>query len=75
MTNEQIAALGLQLLSVMDELFTLATAVSGPLLFFSGHPDHGQRVPVASQVTVQAQTECVTISAVGLYSGVPSSSF
>ena len=70
MTNKQTATLSLQLLSVMDKLFTLAAPVSGPLLFFTGHPNHGQRVFVASQVAIQAQAECVTISAVGLHSGI-----
>src|SRR5262245_19602484 len=63
MTNKQTATLSLQLLSVMDKLFTLAAPMSGPLLFFTGHPNHGQRVFVASQVAIQAQAECVTISA------------
>ena len=70
MINKQTATLSFQLLSVMNKLFTLATPVSGPLFFFTGHPNHGQRVFVASQVAIQAQAECVTISAVGLHSGI-----
>jgi hypothetical protein len=52
MINKQTAALGLHLLSVTDKLFTLTTEVSDSLLLFTGHPNHGQRVFVASQVTV-----------------------
>jgi hypothetical protein len=68
MANKQIAALGLHLLSVADKLFTLTTPVPGPLLFFTGHPNHGQRVFVPSQLAIQAQAECVTVSAVSLHS-------
>ena len=58
----------LHLLSVTDKLFTLTTPVPGQLLFFTGHPNHGQRVFVPSHVAIQAQAECVTISAVSLHS-------
>ena len=70
MTNKQIAALGLHLLSMMDKLLTLATPVPRPLLCFTGHPNHGQRVLVAGQVTVQAQAEHASIAPVGLHSSV-----
>ena len=70
MVNKQIAALGLHLLSVTHKLFTLTTPVPGQLLFFTGHPNHGQRVFVPSHVAIQAQAECVTISAVSLHSGI-----
>ena len=70
MINQQTATLSLPLLSVMDELFTLTHPVSGPLLFFTGHPNHGQRVFVASQVTIQPQAKRMTVSAVSLHSGI-----
>jgi hypothetical protein len=70
MINKQTATLGFQLLSVMDKLFTLTAPVPGPLLFFTGHPNYGQRVFVPSQVAIQAQAESVTISAVSLHSGI-----
>jgi hypothetical protein len=70
MTNKQRAALGLHLLSVMDKLYALTPPVPGPLLLFTGHPDHGQRVFVASQVTVQAQAERSAIAPVSLHPGV-----
>jgi hypothetical protein len=70
MTNKQTAALGLHLLSVTDKLLTLTAPVPGPLLPFAWHPDHGQRVLVASQVTVQAQAESATIAPVSLHACV-----
>jgi len=69
-TNKQTAALGLHLLSVFDKLFTLTAPVPGPFLLFTGHPDHGQRVFVAGQVTVQAQAERAAIAPVSLHPGV-----
>jgi hypothetical protein len=54
----------------MDKLFTLTAPVPGPLLFFTGHPNYGQRVFVPSQVAIQAQAESETISAVSLHSGI-----
>ena len=53
-----------------DNLLTLAAPVPSPLLPFARHPDHGQRVLVASQVTIQAQAERATIAPVSLHSGV-----
>ena len=70
MTNKQIAALGLHPLSMMDKLRTLATPVPRALLFFTGYPNDGQRVLVAGQVTVQAQTEQASIAPVGLHTFV-----
>ena len=70
MTNKQTAALRLHFLPVMNKLLTLAAPVPGPLLLFIGHPDHGQRVFVASQVTVQAQAERAAIAPVSLHAGV-----
>ena len=70
MTKKQPAALRLYLLPVMDKLLTLTAPVPGPLFLFTGHPDHGQRVFVASQVTVQAQAECAAIASVSLHPGV-----
>jgi hypothetical protein len=70
MTNKQTAALRLHFLPVMNKLLTLAAPVPGPLLLFIGHPDHGQRFFVASQVTVQAQAERAAIAPVSLHAGV-----
>ena len=71
MTNKQPAALRLHLLPVMDKLLTLTAPVPGPLLLFTGHPDHCQRVFVASQVTVQAQAECAAIASISLHASGP----
>ena len=70
MTNKQPAALRLYLLSVMDKLLTLTAPVPGPPLLCTGHPNHGQRVFVASQVTVQAQAERAAIASISLHPSV-----
>ena len=70
MIDKQTAALSLHFLSMTDKLLTLAAPVSGPLLFFTGYPNHRQRVLVASQVTVQAQAELASIAPVGLHARV-----
>jgi hypothetical protein len=70
MTIKQPAARRLHLLPVMDKLLTLTAPVPGPLLLFTGHPDHCQRVFVASQVTVQAQAECAAIASISLHASV-----
>ena len=47
-----------------------APPVPGPLLLCTGHPNHCQRVFVASQVTVQAQAERAAIASISLHAGV-----
>ena len=54
----------------MDKLLTLTALVPGLLLLCTWHPNHCQRVFVASQVTVKAQAERAAIASISLHAGV-----
>ncbi len=67
-TDQQAAALGLELLAMTHQLFALPRHMPGLFLRFAGHPDHCQFPRVTLHVARESLTKRGRIARIGLYS-------
>src|SRR5512132_2208661 len=68
-TNQQAAALGLQLLSMTHQLFALPGHMPGLFLHFSRHPNHRQLPRVTLHVARESLAKRGRVARIGLYPG------